>query len=215
MYNQKNFNHMECDVKTVFDSIEVCPGKTFMPGIRRRIYFAPKADIVTWPKLPKITGANGQKMEDLAKLDGNFTLAEDKYWKCMDLKDEASNVTFDTVGDEGSKLVQNTATAILAGQSDEVKGFARQAIKTNMVFLYQQRDGKFCVLGNEMFSTKIKAAGDTGAEATAATTSTYTIEAYDECPIPTYTGKLYIASGKYIDCATGNEEKDPDPDPGE
>lgn len=205
---------MECDVKTVFDSIEVCPGQTFMPGIRRRMYFVPKADIVKWPKLPKITGADGQKMKSLAILVGDFQLAEDKYFQYMDLKDEASNVTFEPIGEDGSKLVQNTANAILAGQSDEMKGFARQVLNTDMVFVYQQRDGKFCVLGNEMFVGHVNPSGDTGAEATAAVTTTFTIEVKDECPVPTYTGKLYIANGKYIDCATGNEEQDADPGEG-
>jgi hypothetical protein len=206
---------MNCTTKSLYKSIEACPGKKNLPGIRRRLYYKNKAAIATFPKLPDIGAEGVANMAELAQLQGDFTLAAEEFWQFIDLKDEASNVTYESVGEDGSKLFNNQANAIVSGQDDEVKGFARQVINTDMVFVYQQRDGKFCVLGNEMFVGHVSPSGDTGAEATAAVTSTFTIEVKDECPIPTYTGKLYIAAGKYIDCATGDEEKDPDPDPGE
>jgi hypothetical protein len=196
---------MSCEAKTVFESIEACPGKTILPGIRRRIYFIPKAHIARFPKL-KNPGDTGVAMGDLAVYDGDFTLVEGKYFQFMDLKDEASNVTFETVGENGSHLVNNVANAIIAGMEDDVKGFARQVLNTDMVYVYQQRDGKFCVIGNEMFETHTAPAGDTGAEATAATQTTFAINCNDECPVPTYTGKLPISATKQIDCATGEEE---------
>lgn len=200
----------QCDVKTVFESIEACPGKVNLPGIRRRMYYIPKADIVTFPKLPKV-GATGVNMAGLAKYAGDFVLAEDKYFKFMDLKDEASNVTFGTEGENGSKIVKNTANAILAGMDDELKGFAREVLNTDMVYVYQQRDGKFCVIGNEMFASHTAPEGDTGAEATAATTTTYVIECYDECPVPTYEGILPLSATTQMNCETGEEEAVPDP----
>ena len=82
-------------------------------------------------------------------------------------------------------------------------GFGRQALNDDIVYVYQNRDGKFCVLGNEMFKCHTSPSGDTGAEATAAITTTFAIQCYDECPVPTYTGKLYLSEKTYVDCADG------------
>ena len=197
----------DCTTTALYESMEACPGQKSLPGIRRRLYYVPKADITLFPTLPEVTGASGQKMEELAKLTGNFTLDTGKYFKFIDLKDEASNVTFETVGENGSKLFNNQATAIVAGMSDEVKGFARQVKNDDLVYVFQDRAGKFCVIGNEMFSTHTDPSGDTAAEATAATTATFSIQCYDECPVPTYEGELSLSETDYVDCADGKVKK--------
>ena len=198
----------QCNTKSVYASVEACPGQRNLAGIRRRIYYIDKNEIANWPKLPKVTDEN-VTMEQLAQYDGDFTLLGDAVFNFLDLKDEASNVTFEPVGENGSKLFNNQANAVVAGQDDKLKGFARQALNDDLVYVYQQRDGKFCVLGNEMFKCNTSPSGDTGAEATGAITTTYAIQVYDECPVPTYTGKLKIAANKQIDCSTGEEEAIP------
>lgn len=195
---------MACTTSMLYQSIEACPGKKVLPGIRRRLYFAEKSDIAIFPQLPAIGNGTSGNMSALANLAGDFTLAEGKYFHFIDLKDEASNVTYETVGENGSKLFSNQATAIVAGQDDEVKGFARQALNDDLIYVYQDRTGKFCVLGNEYYECHTSPAGDTAAEATGASTSTFAIQVYDECPIPTYKGKLYLSATEYVDCATGN-----------
>ena len=197
---------MSCTTESLYQSIEACPGKKVLPGIRRRLYYIKKSAIANFPALPN-AGDNGvEDMADLAKYDGDFTLAADAYFQFIDLKDEASNVTFETVGEDGSKLFNNQANAIVAGQDDEIKGFARQALNDDILYVYQNRNGSFAVLGNEMFKCHTSPSGDTAAEATAACTTTFAIQCYDECPVPTYTGKLLISATKYIDCADGKEK---------
>ena len=197
---------MSCNTQSVYESLEQCPGQRNLPGIRRRLYYINKIDIAAWPALPR-PGDADVSMADLAGYDGDFTLKADKYFQFIDLKDEASNVTFETVGDGiGSRLVNNQANAIVAGIPDEIKGFARQALNDDLVYVYQQRDGKFCLLGNEAFTCNTSPSGDTGAAATDATTTTLAIQCYDECPVPTYVGKLMISATKYIDCADGQEK---------
>lgn len=191
-----------CTSKSLYESVEACPGQRIQPGIRRRLLFVPKNKIVTWPVLPKLDKA-GIAMKDLAVYEGDFVLEQGTYFNFIDLKDEASNVTYETVGEDPSKMFNNQANAIVAGQEDAVKGFARQAINDDLVYVYQQRDGKFCVIGCEPFKCHTSPAGDTGAEATAATTTTFAIQCYDECPVPTYTGILPVSETEYIDCSTG------------
>lgn len=192
----------KCTTKSLYDSIQSCPGQKNLPGIRRRLYYIPKSFIAAFPQLPKLGDLAVTSMAALAKLEGDFVLDQDKFFQFIDLKDEASNVTFEPAGDD-SPLFNNQASAIVIGMPDEVKGFARQTIDDDLVYVYQDRAGKFCVIGNEMFKTKTSPSGDTGAEATASTTSTFAISCFDECPVPTYVGKLPISAEEYIDCSTG------------
>jgi hypothetical protein len=194
---------MSCNTKSLYQSIEACPGKKRLPGIRRRLYYKNRRAIAAFPKLPDADDENVTGMAELAQYKGDFTLAAEEYWQYIDLKDEASNVTFEPVGEDGSQLFSNQANAIVAGQDDELKGFARQALNDDVVYVYQDRAGKFCVLGNEMFKCHTRPSGDTAAEATGAVTTTFAIQVYDECPVPTYKGKLMLSATEYIDCADG------------
>ena len=198
-----------CNQAQVYGSLEACPGKKSLAGIRRRLYYIEKSAVAAFPSLPDITGTNSQEMKDLAVLLGEFTLAADKYFKHIDLKDEASNVTFEGVGENGSKLFNNQANAIVTGMGDEVKGFCRQALNDDLIYVYQNRDGKFCVIGNEAFTCHTTPTGDTGTEPTGAITTTLAIQCYDEAPVPTFKGKLYTAEKTYIDCEDGQEKTDP------
>ena len=63
----------QCNTKSVYASVEACPGQRNLAGIRRRIYFVNKKDIASWPKLPKVTDEN-VTMGKLAQYDGDFTL---------------------------------------------------------------------------------------------------------------------------------------------
>lgn len=197
----------ECNSRSIFGSIEACPGKKNLPGLRRRLYYVPKADVVSFPTLTALptgsTSGSQPTMADLGKLTGNFVLAEGKYFQHIDLKDEASNVTYETVGENGSHLFNNQANAIVAGQADEVKGFARQVVDEDIIYVYQQRDGKFAVIGNDAFVTHTAPSGDTAAEATGASTTTFAINCYDECPVPTYEGTLALSASAVLNCATG------------
>ena len=197
---------MSCTTSTLYKSIESCPGKKNLAGIRRRLYYIDKTSIVQFPQLKPIGGEGVTKMEDLAQLQGDFVLKEGKFFQFIDLKDEASNVTYETVGENGSKIFLNKANAIVVGQPDEVKGFSRQALNDDIVYVYQNRNGSFCVLGNDVFQCHTSPSGDTGTEITGASTSTFAIEVYDECPIPTYKGVLELSANTVINCETGLEE---------
>ena len=194
---------MSCTTKSLYKSIEACPGKKLKPGIRRRLYYKNRQSIAAFPKLPNADDEGVTDMAQLAQYKGDFSLAAEEYWQFIDLKDQASNVTFEPVGEDPSQLYSNQANAIVAGQDDEVKGFARQALNDDIVYVYQDRSGKFSVLGNEAFKCHTKPSGDTAAEATGAITTTFAIQCYDECPVPTYMGKLQISATEYIDCADG------------
>ncbi len=193
---------MTCTTKSVYSSIESCPGDRHYPGLRRRIFFIEKSKIVQWPERPTVDTEN-VTMESLAAYSGDFSLLSDSYFNYLDLKDQSSNATFEPVGEQGSRLFTNKLHAVMAGMSDAVKGFSAQAVDEDMVYVYQQRDGKFCVIGNDEFICKTDPSGDTGTDVNGTMTTSFDIQVYDEVPVPSYTGKLLISKNEYMDCSDG------------
>ena len=63
------------------------------------------------------------------------------------------------------------------------------------------------MLGNEMFKCHTDPSGDTAAEATGSITTSFAIQVYDECPVPTYLGELPLSATTYVDCADGGKVK--------
>lgn len=190
-----------CSTSALYDSLRFCDGKTVMPGLRRKAYFIPKADIVTFPSLPELD-AEGVTMESLSVLQGDFVLAADAKFKAIDLDDTASNVTSESQGEYPSKSFLNKATFKHPGKAEEATGFCRLANGSDLIFIYQERDGQFRVLGNEMFRTNIKPSQESGAKETDASGTTLAIEVSDKCPAPFYVGTISTDDGD-IDAATG------------
>lgn len=197
----------DCTVKTQYGSIEACPGKKTISGIKRRVYYVPKSDIANWPKLPDLGDEDVKNMAALAVYVGSFTLKADAVWRFFDLKDNSSGVTWETAGEIGSQIINNQATLIMVGPSKDIIGFQRQAKNDDLVYIVQEKDGAYHVLGNKDFSaTDTKPSGDLGTEITGAKTCTVAIQVYDDCPAPYYEGKLPISATTQINCATGEEE---------
>ena len=64
---------MSCTTKSLYQSIESCPGSKNNPGIRRRLYYAPKSWIAAIPKLPDTDDDQIEDMSAFAQLVGDFT----------------------------------------------------------------------------------------------------------------------------------------------
>lgn len=190
-----------CATLNLYDSVRFCDGTTVMPGIRRKAYFIQQDNIVKYPKLPKLSDKD-VNMGMLATYDGDFVPAADVTFKVIDLDDSASNVTCESQGEKPSKSFLNKATFKHPGKGEEATAFARLANGSNLLFIYQERDGAFRVIGNEMFSTNVKPAQESGAKETDASGTTFNIEVSDICPAPFYKGIIKTDAGD-IDASTG------------
>lgn len=193
-----------CNTIDLYESLEFCKGKTTLPGLRGKVYFIPKSQIVTFPTLPKLD-EEGLSMGKLAVLKGDFVLAADAVFHQLDILTTASNVTYTSQGEIPSKTFVNNSTLKYAGNNEEAAGFARLANVDDLLYVVQQRDGKFRVLGNEEFDTDTKPAGDSGMQATDASGTTLEVSVTGMSPAPFYVGKLPTAEG-VLDCATGKIE---------
>lgn len=189
----------ECTNAALYSSLQYCKGKPMLPGIRSRLYFIPKRDIVKWPTLPDTAET---EMGELATYEGDFTLASEAKWAYIDLVDNKGKIESESQGDKPARSFLNKTSVTHPETDEEATGFARQANSDDFVYLLQVRNGKFRVLGSEMFPTDTKPKQDSGEGVTGDFGTTLDIECTDVCPAPYYKGKIVTADGT-IDAATG------------
>lgn len=191
----------DCSAVNLYESLKRCKGETSLPGLRPRCYCIQKDQIVGWPKLPAPYDENAT-MESIATYEGDFKLAADSHWLAVDLLDTASNIKSAPQGEKPSKTFQNSSTIKVPGNKPSDTGFARMAISDDLVFVTQQRDGRYRVIGNEMFETDVNPNQESGQSVTDASGTTFEIGVTDVCPAPFYVGKLVLEDG-VLDCSTG------------
>ena len=189
----------ECTNAALYSSLQYCKGKPMLPGIRSRLYFIPKRDIVKWPTLPDTAET---EMGELATCEGDFTLAAEAKWAYIDLVDNKGKIESESQGDKPARSFLNKTSVTHPETDEEATGFARQANSDDFVYLLQVRNGKFRVLGSEMFPTDTKPKQDSGEGVTGDFGTTLDIECTDVCPAPYYKGKIVTKDGT-IDAATG------------
>lgn len=190
----------ECTINNIYDDLKFCKGKTVLPGLRPKVYYIPKGQIVKFPTLPEVD-SEGATMESIGTYEGDFVLAADAVAKRIDILTPASNVTSASQGEKPSKTFQNSSTLKYAGNNAAAVGFARLANSDDFVYIVQQRDGKWRVVGNESFETNTNPSQDSGMAETDASGTTLEITVTDVCPAPYYVGKLNTSDG-VLDCAT-------------
>lgn len=195
---------MACINKNLYQSQEWCKGQPIIPGIRTRIYFCPKGDIVKYPA--RRSGAATAK-EDVT-YDGDFTLAAEKTWKFMDVISKKSPVTSESQGEQPNISTLVKATFVHPGFEEEATAFCKQANSDDLIYLIQQRNGKWRVIGSEEFETVTKCSQSIGGDVTDEAGTTVEIEVTDYSPAPFYTGKILTEEGT-IDAGTGDVTVDP------
>ena len=172
-------------------SLAWCQGKPSLPGIKRRLYYISIQDIVTWPTLPH--DDNGRVTA--AAYTGNFTLAADKNWKFIDIIPERSQLTSEAQGDKPSQTQLNKLTAVHPGVGLEATAAAAYLNNNDNVYIVEDMNGNFRVVGSEKWPTTTKVSQDLGQGATGTTGTTIEVEATDECPAPFYTGEIVTEDG--------------------
>ena len=198
----------DCASFGLYESLEFCKGKTVLPGIRQVVYFIPSDQIVSFPTLPDTAAADAD-MGKIATYEGDFVLAADAKFHKLDVLTTASNITSASQGEKPSKTFVNSSTLKHADTSAKATGFCRMANTDNLIYIVQQRDGQFRVLGNEAFETNTNPSQDSGMNVTDASGTQLEVTVTDVCPAPFYVGKLLTDDG-VLDCKTGKlvEEED-------
>lgn len=177
-------------------SLGWCQGTPELPGVKRRIYYLAKSEIVGFPKLPR--DEHGRATS--AIYEGDFTLKADAKWKYIDILPDKSQLTSEAQGELPSQTQLNKLVAVHPGVGPEASAAAAYINNTDSVFVVEDMKGNYRVVGCDKWNTKSTVAQDLGQGATGTTSTTINVEASDEVPAPFYVGSLETEDGD-IDCS--------------
>lgn len=172
-------------------SLGWCEGKASYPGVRRRLYYLSKSAIVGYPDYDR--DDNGRPKSSV--LQGSFTLAADEKWKYIDILAAQSQLQSAAQGEIPSQTQLNTLTAFHPGTGAEATALSAYVNNTDCIYLVQDMEGNWRVLGNERWNTKSSVAQDLGQGPTGTAGTTLTAEVTDEMPTPIYTGAIVTEDG--------------------
>nr|WP_231495057.1 hypothetical protein [Prevotella sp. P6B1] len=181
------------DCSSVQRSLAWCQGRPELPGVKRRIYYISKYDILQWPVLQH--DANGRLIS--AAYTGDFVLRADTSWKFIDIISDKSQLTSEAQGEYPSQTQLNKLVAVHPGVEAEASAAAAYLNNNDNVFLVEDMRGAVRVVGSDKWPTKTTVAQDLGQGATGSTSTTINVEATDECPAPFYTGKIVTDDGTF------------------
>ena len=163
---------------TIQQSLAWCQGTPELPGIKRRIYYISKDQIVAWPTLTY--DALGRLTS--AAYSGSFVLAADATWKFIDILTDKSQLTSDPQGEFPSQTQLNKLVAVHPSVGVEASALSAYVNNNDCVYLVETVRGQFRVVGSEKWQVKSTVAQDLGQGATGTTRTTLNVEATDECP---------------------------------
>ena len=179
------------DCSSIQKSLAWCQGRPELPGVKRRIYYISKGDILEWPVLNH--DANGRLTT--ASYAGDFVLRADCKWKFIDILPDKSQLTSDPQGEYPSQTQLNKLVAVHPGVGAQASEAAAYLNNNDNVFLVEDMRGAVRVVGSEKWFTKSVVNQDLGQGPTGSTGTTITVEATDECPAPFYAGTIDTDEG--------------------
>lgn len=191
-------------------SLAWCQGTPELPGIKRRLYYIAKSEIVMWPTLPK-DDLQGRPIS--ATYQGSFVLKADQKWKFIDILPDKSGVTSEAQGEVPSQTQLNKLTAVHPAVGEEASAAAAYLNNSDNVFIIEDMKGKYRVVGSDMWATKTTVAQDLGQGATGTTSTTINAEASDVVPAPFYVGEIVTEEGT-INEGMGRSMPNPNPNGG-
>ena len=172
-------------------SLNWCKGTPVLPGLTEQVYCINKANITAWPTLVK--DSNGRVTS--ANLSGSFTLASNAHWDVIDVLADKSQFTHESQGEVPSQTTLNKLTLVHPTVGDDAGTFTGVVSNSDMVYIIKTADGKYRVVGSEMWPTKTTVNGDSGQGAAGTASTTINVEASDLIPAPFYAGPIVTADG--------------------
>lgn len=170
------------DCSNIQKSLEWCQGRPQFAGIRRRLYFTARENIVKWPTLPR--DGNGRILS--AVYDGDFVLAAGKEWLYLDILPEKSQLTSEAQGEYPAQSQLNKLVAVHPGIEIDATEAAAWFNNNETVFMVEDMAGNIRIVGSENYPIKVTVAQDTGQGITGSASTTISVEASDEVAAPFY-----------------------------
>ena len=161
-------------------SLAWCQGTPELPGVKRRIYYLAKSEIVTWPTLPR----DAQGRPTSAILTGSFALKADAKWKYIDILPDKSQLTSEAQGELPSQTQLNKLTAVHPGVGADASAASAYINNTDSVFLVEDMKGNWRVVGCDKWQTKATVAQDLGQAPRAQPPPQSASKPPTKCPLP-------------------------------
>lgn len=184
-------------------SLDWCEGSPEYAGIKRRIFYIAKSFIAKWPTLTKDTDGR----ITTAKYVGSFVLAADATWKHIDVLPDKCQVTSEAQGEGNSQTQLNKLTAVHPSVGEEASSAALFINNSDNVFLVEDMNDRFRVIGCDRWMTKSTVSQDMGQGAAGTASTTINAEASDVAPAPFYDGEIVTENGTINEVV---EEENPD-----
>ena len=179
------------DCSSFQKSLAWCQGKPELPGVKRRIYYISKYDIVGWPSLSHDT--NGRLKT--AKYTGEFTLRADAKWHYIDIIPDKSQLTSEAQGEYPAQSQLNKLVAFHPGIGIDAAAAAAWFNNNETVFLVEDMGGNTRVVGHKDYPIKVTVSQDGGQGITGSAGTTITVEASDDVPAPFYHYAGFFSTG--------------------
>lgn len=173
-----------------FENLKWQEGSKNLPGIRRTLYYISKQDITTWPTLNEDAVTAAERVT----YSGSFTLADAKNFKTLDVVMRKSQPTSEAQGELEASSVLNKLSLMHAGTEEDAVDFQRQGNRDDIVYIFEDKNGKFRVVGSEHFRTSTRVNLDLGSEPSSEKGTTIEVEATDVC-LPFYEGSIMTDEG--------------------
>ncbi len=170
------------DCSIIQKSLAWCQGKPQYAGIRRRLFFTARANIVEWPTLPKDDSGRVTS----AVYQGQFILKANTEWLFVDILPDKSQLTSEAQGEYPSQTQLNKLVAVHPGIEADATAAAAWFNNNETVFLVEDIAGNVRVVGHKDYPIKVTVSQDVGQGITGSANTTITVEASDDVPAPFY-----------------------------
>lgn len=175
----------------ILKAMKWCQGKTVKPGIRRRA-FAISADQIL--KFPTIARDELGRVTS-SVMQGNFQLVEDAVFAVIEHLPNKATFKSETQGEYPSQTFKVTATLVHPGVGEEAADATAAFLNSNCVFLIEDMDGRFRMIGSDDYDSVTTSQRDNGQGPTGTAGTTITIEASMDVDAPFYEGEIPTEDG--------------------
>lgn len=177
--------------QSVLKSMKWCEGKFVKPGIRRRAFGIAADQIMKWPKYSR---------DDLGRvtssvLSGKFVLKEGAKWQQFDHLPAKAVFKSESQGEYPSQSFKVNASLVHPGVGEAAADATASLLNTNAVFLVEDMEGRFRLLGSEDYDSVVTTSRDSGQGPTGSANTTVNIETSMEVDAPFYEGEIVTEDG--------------------
>ena len=128
-----------------YDDVEYAVGQNNDAGTQTEIFWAPLADVLTFPKVP----ADPADFTTAVTITGDFVMKPGKKFNTLYCTLEEGEVTSSLVGERDGKSMENMINGFYPGNKAQILGFIEWAKNTPLVMVVKELEGQMRIMGSD------------------------------------------------------------------